>query len=332
MKKIINDPSNVVSEMVDGLVRAYPQYLTQIDGTEAVVRTNKDSMKGKVGLISGGGSGHEPAHAGYVGQGMLSAAVCGQVFTSPTPDQIYEAIKAVDQGQGVFCIVKNYSGDVMNFDMAKDLAEADGIDVKSVVVDDDIAVKDSLYTQGRRGVAGTVFVHKILGAAADQGATLDEIETLANEVVKNIKTIGVALSAATNPEVGKPGFELKSDEIEYGVGIHSEPGYRREKIKPSKELVDELVGKLNDEMHLDKNKKYAVLVNGMGATPLMEQYVFSHDLLNKLDEFGIKPDFMRVGNYLTSIDMAGLSLTIFEIKDDKWLNYLNYPVKTIAWN
>lgn len=332
MKKIINDPSNVVSEMVDGLVRAYPQYLIQIDGTEAVVRTNKDSMKGKVGLVSGGGSGHEPAHAGYVGQGMLSAAVCGQVFTSPTPDQIYEAIKAVDQGQGVFCIVKNYSGDVMNFDMAKDLAEADGIDVKSVVVDDDIAVKDSLYTQGRRGVAGTVFVHKILGAAADQGATLDEIETLANEVVKNIKTIGVALSAATNPEVGKPGFELKSDEIEYGVGIHSEPGYRREKIKPSKELVDELVGKLNDEMHLDKNKKYAVLVNGMGATPLMEQYVFSHDLLNKLDEFGIKPDFMRVGNYLTSIDMAGLSLTIFEIKDDKWLNYLNYPVKTIAWN
>ena len=332
MKKIINDPSNVVSEMVDGLVRAYPQYLTQIDGTEAVVRTNKDSMKGKVGLVSGGGSGHEPAHAGYVGQGMLSVAVCGQVFTSPTPDQIYEAIKAVDQGQGVFCIVKNYSGDVMNFDMAKDLAEADGIDVKSVVVDDDIAVKDSLYTQGRRGVAGTVFVHKILGAAADQGATLDEIESLANEVVKNIKTIGVALSAATNPEVGKPGFELKSDEIEYGVGIHSEPGYRREKIKPSKELVDELVGKLNDEMHLDKNKKYAVLVNGMGATPLMEQYVFSHDLLNKLDEFGIKPDFMRVGNYLTSIDMAGLSLTIFEIKDDKWLNYLNYPVKTIAWN
>ena len=332
MKKIINDPSNVVSEMVDGLVRAYPQYLTQIDGTEAVVRTNKDSMKGKVGLVSGGGSGHEPAHAGYVGQGMLSVAVCGQVFTSPTPDQIYEAIKAVDQGQGVFCIVKNYSGDVMNFDMAKDLAEADGIDVKSVVVDDDIAVKDSLYTEGRRGVAGTVFVHKILGAAADQGATLDEIETLANEVVKNIKTIGVALSAATNPEVGKPGFELKSDEIEYGVGIHSEPGYRREKIKPSKELVDELVGKLNDEMHLDKNKKYAVLVNGMGATPLMEQYVFSHDLLNKLDEFGIKPDFMRVGNYLTSIDMAGLSLTIFEIKDDKWLNYLNYPVKTIAWN
>lgn len=332
MKKIINDPSNVVSEMVDGLVRAYPQYLTQIDGTEAVVRTSEDSMKGKVGLVSGGGSGHEPAHAGYVGQGMLSVAVCGQVFTSPTPDQIYEAIKAVDQGQGVFCIVKNYSGDVMNFDMAKDLAEADGIDVKSVVVDDDIAVKDSLYTQGRRGVAGTVFVHKILGAAADQGATLDEIETLANEVVKNIKTIGVALSAATNPEVGKPGFELKPDEIEYGVGIHSEPGYRREKIKPSKELVDELVGKLNDEMHLDKNKKYAVLVNGMGATPLMEQYVFSHDLLNKLDEFGIKPDFMRVGNYLTSIDMAGLSLTIFEIKDDKWLNYLNYPVKTIAWN
>ena len=330
MKKIINDPKNVVTEMLDGMAFAHDDLVHRVDGFEIIARNAEKT--GKVAIISGGGSGHEPAHAGYVGQGMLSAAVCGQVFTSPTPDQIYEAIKAVDQGQGVFCIVKNYSGDVMNFDMAKDLAEADGIDVKSVVVDDDIAVKDSLYTQGRRGVAGTVFVHKILGAAADQGATLDEIETLANEVVKNIKTIGVALSAATNPEVGKPGFELKSDEIEYGVGIHSEPGYRREKIKPSKELVDELVGKLNDEMHLDKNKKYAVLVNGMGATPLMEQYVFSHDLLNKLDEFGIKPDFMRVGNYLTSIDMAGLSLTIFEIKDDKWLNYLNYPVKTIAWN
>jgi dihydroxyacetone kinase-like protein len=332
MKKIINNPSDVVSEMVDGLVRSYPQYLTQIDGTEAVVRTDKDSMKGKVGLVSGGGSGHEPAHAGYVGKGMLSAAVCGQVFTSPTPDQIYEAIKAVDQGKGVFCIVKNYSGDVMNFDMAKDLAEGDGIKVKSIVINDDIAVENSLYTQGRRGVAGTVFVHKILGAAADQGASLDEIEALAKEVVNNVKTIGVALSAATNPEVGKPGFELKDDEIEYGVGIHSEPGYRREKIKPSKDLVEELIGKLNDEMHLDKNKKYAVLVNGMGATPLMEQYIFSHDLLNKLDEFDIKPAFMRVGNYLTSIDMAGLSLTILEIKDSKWLDYLNYPVKTIAWN
>lgn len=331
MKKIINDPHDVVPEMVDGMTRSYPQYIEKIEGTEAVVRADKESMKDKVGIISGGGSGHEPTHAGFVGEGMLSAAVCGQVFTSPTPDQIYAAIKAVNQGKGVFMVVKNYSGDVMNFDMAKDLASMDNIPVKSIVVDDDIAVENSLYTQGRRGVAGTIFMHKILGAAAEQGASLDEIEALAKKVLPNIKTIAVALSAATNPEVGKPGFILKEDEIEYGVGIHSEPGYRREKIKPSKELVDELIGKLNDEMHLDSSKKYACLINGMGATPLMEQYIFSNDVLNKLETFDIEPSFMKVGNYMTSIDMAGISLTLFEIQDDKWLDYLNYPVKTIAW-
>ena len=179
MKKIINDPHDVVPEMVNGMTRAYPQYIEKIEGTEAVVRSDKDSMKGKVGIVSGGGSGHEPTHAGYVGEGMLSAAVCGQVFTSPTPDQIYAAIKAVNQGQGVFLVVKNYSGDVMNFDMAKDLASMDNIPVKSIVVDDDIAVENSLYTQGRRGVAGTIFMHKILGAVAQQGASLDEIDALA---------------------------------------------------------------------------------------------------------------------------------------------------------
>lgn len=331
MKKIINNPHDVVPEMVKGMARSYPQYVTQIEGTEVLARSDKDSMKGKVGIVSGGGSGHEPTHAGFVGKGMLSAAACGQVFTSPTPDQIYEGIKAVNQGKGVYLVVKNYSGDVMNFDMAKDLADMDGIEVKSIVVDDDIAVENSLYTQGRRGVAGTIFMHKILGAAAQQGASLDEIDKLAHEVLPNIKTIAVALSAATNPEVGKPGFELADDEIEYGVGIHSEPGYRKEKIKPSKELVEELVGKLNDEMKLDSNKKYAVLVNGMGATPLMEQYIFSNDVLDKLSGMGIKPAFMKVGNYMTSIDMAGISLTLFEIKDDKWLDYLNYPVETIAW-
>ncbi|ANK61025.1 MULTISPECIES: dihydroxyacetone kinase subunit DhaK [Lactobacillaceae] len=331
MKKIINDPANVVDEMLDGLVRGYPQYVERIEGTGAIVRSDKASMQGKVGLVSGGGSGHEPAHPGYVGKGMLSGAVAGQVFTSPTPDQIYAAIKAVNTGSGVFLIVKNYSGDVMNFDMAKDMAELDDIPVKSIVVDDDIAVKDSLYTQGRRGVAGTVLMHKVLGAAADQGATLDEIEALAQKVLPNIKTIAVALSAATVPEVGKPGFELADDEIEYGVGIHSEPGYRREKLQPSHDLVTELVGKLDDEQHLSSDKQYGVLVNGMGATPLMEQYIFTHDLLNNLDKRNIKPVFTKVGNFMTSIDMAGISLTIFELADPQWLDYLNYPVETIAW-
>lgn len=331
MKKIINDPANVVDEMLDGLVRGYPQYVERIEGTGAIVRSDKASMQGKVGLVSGGGSGHEPAHPGYVGKGMLSGAVAGQVFTSPTPDQIYAAIKAVNTGSGVFLIVKNYSGDVMNFDMAKDMAELDDIPVKSIVVDDDIAVKDSLYTQGRRGVAGTVLMHKVLGAAADQGATLDEIEALAQKVLPNIKTIAVALSAATVPEVGKPGFELADDEIEYGVGIHSEPGYRREKLQSSHDLVTELVGKLDDEQHLSSDKQYGVLVNGMGATPLMEQYIFTHDLLNNLDKRNIKPVFTKVGNFMTSIDMAGISLTIFELADPQWLDYLSYPVETIAW-
>jgi dihydroxyacetone kinase-like protein len=331
MKKIINDPANVVDEMLDGLVRGYPQYVERIESTGAIVRSDKASMQGKVGLVSGGGSGHEPAHPGYVGKGMLSGAVAGQVFTSPTPDQIYAAIKAVNTGSGVFLIVKNYSGDVMNFDMAKDMAELDDIPVKSIVVDDDIAVKDSLYTQGRRGVAGTVLMHKVLGAAADQGATLDEIEALAQKVLPNIKTIAVALSAATVPEVGKPGFELADDEIEYGVGIHSEPGYRREKLQSSHDLVTELVGKLDDEQHLSSDKQYGVLVNGMGATPLMEQYIFTHDLLNNLDKRNIKPVFTKVGNFMTSIDMAGISLTIFELADPQWLDYLNYPVETIAW-
>ena len=319
MKKIINDPKNVVDEMVDGLVRAYPQYLTKLPDTEAMVRSDQDSMQGKVGIVSGGGSGHEPAHAGFVGPGMLSAAVAGQVFTSPTPDQIYAAIKAVDQGKGVFLVVKNYSGDVMNFDMAKDMAELDNIQVKSIVVDDDIAVKDSLYTQGRRGVAGTIFMHKILGAAADQGVDLDDLESLATHVLPRIKTIAVALSAATVPEVGKPGFELADDEIEFGVGIHSEPGYRREKIKPSKQLVQELLGKLDDELHLQSDHQYAFLVNGMGATPLMDQYVFCHDLLDELATRHIQPAFMKVGNYMTSIDMAGISLTIFDVAESQWL-------------
>lgn len=331
MKKIIDNPNDVVDEMVSGMSKAYPQYIRRIPQTDALVRANEESMTDKVGLVSGGGSGHEPTHAGFVGKGMLSAAVCGQVFTSPTPDQIYAAVKAADHGQGVFLIIKNYSGDVMNFEMAMDMAEMDDIKVKSIVVDDDIAVENSTFTQGRRGVAGTILMHKILGAAAQQGASLAEIEQLAKQVLPNIKTIAVALSAATNPETGKPGFTLKDDEIEYGVGIHSEPGYRVEKIKPANDLVKELLGKLDNELKLDSAKKYAVLVNGMGATPLMEQYIFTNDLFNQLNERELKPVFTKVGNYMTSLDMAGISLTMLEIQDAKWLEYLNAPVETIAW-
>ncbi|GHU39781.1 dihydroxyacetone kinase subunit DhaK [Bacilli bacterium] len=328
MKKIINQPSAIVTEMVAGLTRAYPDLVKRLAGTNVLIKTEQTSQ---VQLISGGGSGHEPSHAGFIGDGMLSAAVCGEVFTSPTPDQIYEAAKAVDTGAGVFFIIKNYSGDVMNFDMAKDMAEMDDIQVDFVIVDDDIAVENSTYTQGKRGVAGTVLVHKILGNLARSGASLAEIKQAAQALVPEIHTIAVALSGATVPEVGKPGFELPEDEIEYGVGIHGEPGYRREKMLPSKDLAKELVDKLIQAFDDDTASKYAILVNGMGATPLMEQYIFTNDVMNLLDEKSINVAYTKVGNLMTSIDMAGISLTMLRLSDTTWLDGLNADVKTIAW-
>lgn len=227
LKKIMNDPSNIVEEMLEGLVKSYPELVHRVESSRVVAKNQKAEQ---VGLVSGGGSGHEPSHAGFVGEGMLSAAVLGDVFTSPTPDQIQTAIKEADSGKGVLLIVKNYTGDALNFDMAKELAAMDDIEVESVIVDDDIAVENSTYTAGKRGVAGTVLVHKIVGDAARNGASLAELKELGEKVVQATKTIGLALRAATVPEVGKPGFELGEDEIEYGVGIHGEPGYRREKM------------------------------------------------------------------------------------------------------
>ena len=239
LKKIINEPRSVLEEMLAGLTKLIKQLVKQILNIRAIVSlTNAD----QVGLVSGGGSGHEPAHAGFVGSGMLTAAVCGQVFTSPTPDQILEGIKVADNGHGVLLIIKNYSGDIMNFEMAKDMAEMEGIEVDYVIVDDDIAVEDSTYTQGKRGVAGTLLVHKVLGAAARAGASLIELKKLAEELIPEINTIGVALSAATVPEVGKPGF-CAEDELEFGVGIHGEPGYRRDKMRTSAEIADEMMKK-----------------------------------------------------------------------------------------
>lgn len=262
---------------------------------------------------------------------MLSAAIAGAVFTSPTPDQILEAIKEADQGAGVFMVVKNYSGDIMNFEMAQELAEMEGIEVASVVVDDDIAVENSLYTQGRRGVAGTIFVHKILGHAAREGKSLADIKALADKIVPNIHTIGLALRGATVPEVGKPGFVLAEDEIEYGIGIHGEPGYRKESMQPSRQLAEELTGKLLEAFNAKSGERYALLINGMGATPLMEQYVFANDVASILGDAGLEVTYRKLGNYMTSIDMAGLSLTLMKIEDDAWLEALESPVKTIAW-
>lgn len=330
MKKIINEPGNVVDEMLNGMVFAYDSIVER--APETMILHRKTAKNNKVGLVSGGGSGHEPAHAGFVGKGMLSAAVAGQVFTSPTPDQVLEGIKLADEGEGVFLIIKNYTGDVMNFEMAEDLADMEDIDVEHIVVDDDIAVEDSSFTAGKRGVAGTVLVHKILGAAAEEGKSLAEIKEIAEKLVPNIKTIGVALSPATNPEAGKPGFEIDEDEIEYGVGIHGEPGYRREKLKPSKDLAVELTDQLKKNFDWSAGDEYAVLINGMGATPLMEQFVFMNDVKELLvDDEGLKLSFKKVGDYMTSIDMEGVSLTLLKLEDKKWLDYLNADEETISW-
>ncbi|HEO4127059.1 TPA: dihydroxyacetone kinase subunit DhaK [Streptococcus agalactiae] len=329
MKKILNQPTDVVTEMLDGLAYVHNDLVHRIEGFDIIARNEEKS--GKVALISGGGSGHEPSHAGFVGEGMLSAAVCGAVFTSPTPDQVLEAIKEADEGAGVFMVIKNYSGDIMNFEMAQDMAEMEGIEVASVVVDDDIAVEDSLYTQGKRGVAGTILVHKILGHAARHGKSLQEIKAIADELVPNIHTVGLALSGATVPEVGKPGFVLAEDEIEFGIGIHGEPGYRKEKMQPSKALATELVDKLIESFDAKSGEKYGILINGMGATPLMEQYVFANDVAKLLEDKGIEVNYKKLGNYMTSIDMAGLSLTLIKLENQEWLEALNSDVTTIAW-
>ena len=328
MKKIINDPSMIVEEMLAGIVGSYPELVHQVADSRVIAKNNQ---KEQVGLVSGGGSGHEPAHAGFVGDGMLSAAVLGDVFTSPTPDQILTAIQDSDQGQGVLLIVKNYTGDILNFEMAKDMAEMEEITTEIVVVDDDIAVENSTYTAGKRGVAGTVLVHKILGAAARNGASLSELKTLGDALVASIKTIGVALKAATVPEVGKPGFILADDEIEFGIGIHGEPGYRKEKMQPSKELAQELVEKLKDSFELKAGDKIGILINGMGATPLMEQYVFANDVAGILATAGLEVIYKKLGNYMTSIDMAGISLTFIKLEREDWLEALNSSVATIAW-
>jgi len=328
MKKIINDPKDIVEEMIDGFVFAHSGIVHRLDDTHVIVRNSGHT--GNVAVISGGGSGHEPAHCGFVGRGMLSAAVCGEIFTSPTPDQIFAAIKAVNEGAGVFIVIKNYAGDVMNFQLAQELAEAEGIAVASVIVDDDIAVEDSTYTQGRRGVAGTILVHKILGHAAASGKSLAEIKTIADALVPKIHTIGVALSAATVPAVGKPGFELRADEIEYGVGIHSEPGYRREQLKRSLELAQELTGKLLPSF-APFTGPFAMMINGMGATPLMEQFIFTRDVHQLLVQKDVNVDFVKVGNFMTSLDMAGLSLTLLELADSFYLEALRAPVQTSNW-
>jgi dihydroxyacetone kinase-like protein len=312
MKKFINSVETVEDEMIQGLVKAYPQYLKKVDGYNVVVRANK--KEGKVALISGGGSGHEPAHAGYVGEGMLDAAVAGAVYTSPASDAILEGIRAIATDKGVLMVIKNYTGDVMNFEMAADMARDEGIDVKQVVVNDDVAVDGSLYTVGRRGVAGTVFVHKIAGALAETGASLDEVQAVAQKVIDNVRTMGAATLPSTIPASGKPGFELADDEMEVGIGIHGEPGTHREKLMTANEITDHLLGKILADIDYS-GSEVAVMVNGSGSTPLMELYIINNHVADVLAEKGIKVVQTFVGEYMTSIDMAGFSISVLKLDE-----------------
>lgn len=324
MKKIINNPENVVDEMLNGLVKGYPNKVKRLENTNVIARYDK--KESKVGIISGGGSGHEPAHAGYVGYGMLDCAVCGEVFTSPTPDQILEAIKEANSGKGVFMVVKNYTGDVLNFDMAKELAEAEDIDVDYIIVNDDVAVEDSEFTSGRRGIAGTVFFHKVLGAMAEEGKSLEEIKKEAEKLVKSIRSMGMAIKPCVQPQVGKESFHLEENEMEIGIGIHGEAGIRKEEIKPANDITKELVDTILEEF--DNLDEVCVMVNGMGQTPLMELYIVNNFLNDYLKDKNIKIYKSYVGNYMTSIDMAGYSITIFKVEDQE-KKYLDAKADTV---
>lgn len=314
MKKIINDKDKIISQMLNGLQKANEDKVKINEELKIVYRKDLP-IKGKVGLISGGGSGHEPAHAGYVGDGMLDCAICGEIFTSPTPDQVLEAIKLADSGEGVFMVIKNYTGDVMNFEMAKDMAEMEGINVDYIIVNDDVAVEDSTYTTGRRGIAGTIFVHKVLGAMARSGKSLEEMKAMAEKIVKNIKSMGMATKACINPISGKESFDLSEDDMEIGVGIHGEPGVKQEKIKTadeiSKELLDHILG---DYENLDGD--FVLMVNGMGQTTEMELFIVNNFASDYLKERNINIKKTFLGNFMTSMDMAGFSLTLFKVDDE----------------
>ncbi len=333
MKKVINAPESIVEEMLRGMEAAHggPDGLIRLLPEHNIVVRADAPVSGKVALVSGGGSGHEPTHGGYVGPGMLDAACAGSVFTSPTPDQMLEATKAVDGGAGVFYVVKNYTGDVLNFEMAGELAEAESIQTDYVVTNDDVAVEDSTFTSGRRGVAGTLFVHKICGAAADDGKDLAGIKELAEKVNANVRSMGMALTSCTPPEAGEPIFQIADDEMEIGIGIHGEPGIERKNIEPADRIVDDLLQKiLNDNVDFTSSGDVAVMVNGLGGTPLMELYIAYAHVADVLKREGVNIYKMPyVGEYMTSLEMAGFSITLLKLDEDM-KGYLEAPCDVAA--
>jgi dihydroxyacetone kinase-like protein len=327
MKKLINVPDRLVDEELAGMALAHAD-LIRVEAPNIVVRRDAP-RSGKVGVISGGGSGHEPMHGGFVGMGMLDAACPGAVFTSPVPDQMLAATQAVDGGKGVLHIVKNYTGDIMNFELAAELAKAEGIDVEAVVIADDVAVKDSLYTAGRRGVGGTVLAEKIVGAAAEEGADLATVRALCQKVQDNVRSMGMALTSCTVPAAGKPTFEIGDDEMEIGIGIHGEPGRERRKLATADEITEMLAIPVIDDLPFKQGDRVLAFVNGMGGTPLLELYVVYRKLAEILDGRGITIARNLVGNYITSLEMAGCSITLLRL-DDELIRLWDAPVHTPA--
>jgi phosphoenolpyruvate---glycerone phosphotransferase subunit DhaK len=328
MKKLINDPRSVVDESVEGFGLAHAGLVTVTADPKYVTR--KDApVAGKVGLVSGGGSGHEPLHAGFVGPGMLDAAVPGAVFTSPTPDQILPATLAVDSGAGVVHIVKNYTGDVLNFETAAELAQAEGVDIRTVLVNDDVAVEDSLYTAGRRGVAGTVLVEKIAGAAAERGDNLEAVAAIGGRVNSNVRTMGVALTACTVPHAGKPSFDLAENEIEIGIGIHGEPGRHKIPMENADGITDRLLDPVLSDLGITGGEKVLLFVNGMGGTPLSELYIVYRRAAQVIAERGAAVERSLVGNYTTSLEMQGCSISVLRL-DDELTQLWDAPVHTAA--
>jgi phosphoenolpyruvate---glycerone phosphotransferase subunit DhaK len=326
MKKLLNDPADAVVEALAGLAVAHPDKL-RVDLENRVVVRADAPVAGKVGLISGGGSGHEPLHSGFVGPGMLDAACAGEVFTSPVPDQVLAATRAVDGGAGVLHVVKNYTGDVMNFEMAAEIAAEAGLTVEAVIVDDDVAVRDSLYTAGRRGVGLTALLEKIVGAAAEQGRSLAECAALARRVNGSGRSMGVALSGCTVPAAGVPTFELGPQEMEIGIGIHGEPGRARVPLQPAREVAAMLVEPVLEELPGPSGDPVIALVNGLGATPLLELYVMYREVHTLLSAAGVRVARNLVGNYVTSLDMAGCTLTLLRA-DEELLGLWDAPVDT----
>jgi phosphoenolpyruvate---glycerone phosphotransferase subunit DhaK len=328
VKKFINDPETVVPEALAGIAAAHPG-LVRVDLENQLVLRADAPVRGKVGLVSGGGSGHEPLHGGLVGLGMLDAACAGAVFTSPVPDQMAAATRAVDGGAGVLHIVKNYTGDVLNFRMAAELAEDEGLRVESVVIDDDVAVQDSLYTAGRRGVGATVLAEKLAGARAEQGGTLADVAGVARKVNERSRSFGVALTSCATPASGTPIFDLGPDEIEVGVGIHGEPGRRREKLAPANEIVGMMLDPILEDLKPAGGSSVLAFVNGLGGTPLLELYLLFNEVSKQLGEQGVSVGRSLVGNYITSLEMAGASITLLAL-DDELTALWDAPVKTAA--